>query len=428
MLKKRFLGSVLLISFAFCAFLSAACADQAVQKVQAGDIAYSLVDYRFQSGNQTVVPTAGNQFLVVNISVQNVGESDAYLDPARCLMAVDGESRIYAPVLSGSVSALMQPLKAGEKGSAQVVFEVPAMSGTYDLAVLTQPLGTVAGKLTLGRSLIKSAAPEIGETVLFEGQEYRAFARGAVKTKTYGIETAPAGMAYILLDVTLGASHTNATVAQLVQGWALEIKDGQTAYQAAPIRAAGLLSNAYTGMNELFCEAQGKLCFLAPENAEEISGIVIDGQKIQISLPLQEKSQQGVYAAAVNGSTYQQASWKVTVHSVRFDEDGKLAAPPVGSKYMIVNLTVENGSFSRLILSSELAFAMLDDHGAELPHAWFADLNGTLDAEMAPLSSITGEVAFVVDDEAKVDALRVHLNMLGEPFLIPIAEYIKSNK
>ena len=190
-----------------------------------------------------------------------------------------------------------------------------------------------------------------------------------------------------------------------------------------PTRASNLLAIANVQLSESLSTVRGYVCFLVPEGQKELSGLTDGKATLTEALPISGELKAGGFAQLDADGAYHQAGWKVTVHGMRLADKGTLN-PPSGSKYVIVNLTVSNQSTQNLTVSSELAFAMTDENGNELTQAWFADVTDTLDAVLLPSESISGEIAFLLPDDAKVGVLRAHLNMLGEPLLIDASAYL----
>jgi hypothetical protein len=175
--------------------------------------------------------------------------------------------------------------------------------------------------------------------------------------------------------------------------------------------------------NDRLPAVRGMICFLVPEEVNELTGLTAGKTAVE-TLPITGELSKSGFAQLGTDGAYHQAGWKVTVGGMHLADKGTLADPPAGYKYVIANVRVANGSTQNLTVSSELAFAMTDSNGNELTQAWFANLAETLDASLLPGESIKGEVAFLLPDGAKAGTLRVHLNMLGEPLLINAASYL----
>ncbi len=394
---------------------------QAQTAVQAGGMQYSVADYGFLPGLQTIVPTAGNQFLSANLIVK-AGDSASITDPEQLLLAVDEGGRAYLPILFNGSSAFTASLKPGEK-SLRVLFEVPKAAGSYRLAVLDESGGGVAGMIQLGKSIGPALAAD-GEPLATVSEDgYGAVIHGVTQSKTALLDKAPDGMKYVWVDATFTGAGTQTPVSELASQWAINNGGGAEA-GIVPVRAHNMLAAMNVRFNDQLPAVRGRLCFLVPEGWTQLTGLTAGETPIGLPLPVTGEMPSGGMAQLNTDGAYDQAGWKVTIHGMRLSDKGKLADPPAGSRYATVNLTLANASTQNLKVSSELAFAMTDGDGNELVQAWFADLNETLDASLLPGESITGEVAFLLPDDAKAGVFRVHLNMLGEPLLIDAAGYL----
>ena len=394
---------------------------QAEAAVSAGGMQYTLADSGFLPGLQAIAPMAGNQFLIANLVLKAEAGAQEMTDPDQWLLAVDEGGRVYTPLLFHGESTFTASLAPGEK-ALRVLFEIPKAAGGYQLAVLSGPGGEAAGRIDLGRS-VGSAMPADGEplaSVTTDG--YTAVIHSVTQSKTAFLDEAPEGMKYVWIDATFTGSGTQAPVSQLAAQWAVRSGNQENA-GVIPARAVNMLALANTRFNDKLPAVRGKLCFLVPEGLTELIGLAA-GQVQLAPLPITgELSQSGMAQLSADGAYYQ-AGWKVTIHSMRYADKGKLKDPPAGNRYVIVNLTLENQSTQNMTVSSELGFAMTDAQGNELSQAWFADLTETLDAALLPSESVSGEVAFLLPDRAKAGMLRVHLNMLGGPMLIDATGYL----
>lgn len=415
--SSRFFCSVFVL--VFCLSIGAAAL---AQELPAGGAAYTLTQADFLKGLQTLVPTAGNQFLLVNVTVKTANGKEPQ-DPTPLLLAADDGGRVYAPALFDGELAFSSAMEPGKK-AFRVLFEIPETAGSYRLIVLSGPEGTAVGSLDLGRSPAAAQPAAAGELAAVEGKGYQAVIHGLTQSHTAGAQTAPEGMKYVWVDATFTGTGTKTPVSQLAEKWSLSDKDGQAQAGLIPTRAAGLLASLPLKMNEQLPSVRGKIVFLVPEGITEVTGLQVNGAEIPQALPITGNEAESGPAQPGADGAYHQAGWKITINSARVADKGTLANPPEGSRYVIVSLTVDNGSTLNLSVSGELSFAMTDEQGNELNQAWFADIGQSLDASLMPTQSVTGEVAFVLPEGAKPGDLRVHLNMLGEPLMIPVAGYI----
>ncbi len=391
--------------------------------VQAGNVQYAVTDSGFLPGLQAIVPMAGNQLLTVNLILKMAADAPEVTNSEQLLLAVDESGRAYTPLLFNGGSPFTASFQPGEK-ALRVLFEVPAAAGSYQLAVLSKAGGETAGRISLGKSTgpVAAAAGEELATVAAEG--YTAVVHSVTQSKTAFLDEAPEGMKYVWIDATFTGTGTKEPVSRLAAQWLLPGAEGKGETGIVPTRANHLLALVNAQFNDQLPAVRGKICFLVPEGLTELNGLMAGQAAIGQPLPISGELAKGRPAEMQADGAYHQAGWKVTIHGMRLADKGTLTDPPKDNRYVIVNLTVANGSTQNLVVSSELAFAMTDAQGNELTQAWFADLAETLDASLLPSESIAGEVAFLLPDGAKAGALRVHLNMLGEPLVIDTASYL----
>ncbi len=390
--------------------------------VHAGDMQITVADSGFLSGLQAIAPMAGNQLLTANLVIRTPEGAKEVNNLGQLLLAVDDAGRVYTPILFNGDSAFTASLAPGER-AVRVLFEVPIAAANYQLAVLAGEDGEVAGKLGLGQST-GPVSPEAGPLATIAGDGYNAEIYGVSQAKEAFLDKAPEGMKYVLMDAAFTGAGTAKTISDLVFQWHLVPGDGKDITGVLPLRAGNLLAMTGARFSAQLPTVRGLICFLVPTDLNELNGLMAGQTAFSQPLPISGDLKSSAFAALEADGAYHQAGWKVTVHGMRLADKGKLADPPSGSKYVIVNLTVNNGSTQNLLVSSELAFAMTDAQGNELTQAWFADLAETMDSSLLPGESVTGEVAFLLPDGAKAGTLRVHLNMLGQPLLIDAAGYL----
>jgi hypothetical protein len=390
--------------------------------VQAGSVQYAVADSGFLPGLQAIVPSEGNQLLTANLVLKTASDAKEPSNAELLLLAVDEGGRVYTPLLFNGSSNFTASLAPGEK-ALRVLFEVPATLGSYDLAVLSEAGGEVAGRISLG----KSTGPAVNEAgtplAMFDAGGYSAVIHSVTQSKTAYLDNAPEGMKYVWIDATFTGTGTQAPVSELASQWALSV-NGKAETAIVPTRASHLLTLTGARFNDKLPAVRGMICFMVPEEMKELTGLTVNQTAIAQPLPIAGELKKNEFAELYEDGAYHQAGWKVTVGGMRLADKGTLADPPAGNKYVIVSVTVANGSTQNLTVSSELNFAMTDTNGNELTQAWFANLAETLDATLLPSESIKGEVAFILPDGAKAGTLRVHLNMLGEPLFINAASYL----
>ncbi len=419
MMKMRYHRLFCMMAALSLCFMSVAASAQPF--VQAGSAQYSLADSGFLPGMQAVVPMVGNQFLSVHL-VRKASDSKEIVNAEQLLLAVDEAGRIYTPLLFNGESAFTASLAENEK-AFRVLFEVPKAAGSYHLAVLSGLGGVIEGKVELGKSAGPVLPADGVPLAEVKADGYDVTIHSVAQSKTAFLDEAPGGMKYVIIDATFTGTGTFDSIAQLAEQWAISY-EGKTETGIIPTRAYNMLALMNVRFSEHLQATRGKICFLVPEGLTELTGLRFGQTAMDQPLLIgRELTRSGLTAPEEDGA-YQQAGWKVTIHGMRLTDKGTLADPPAGSKYVIVNLTVDNKSTQNLTVSSELGFAMTDHQGNELTQAWFADLAETLDASLLPSESVTGEVAFLLPDGAKAGMLRVHLNMLGEPLIIDTALYL----
>jgi hypothetical protein len=389
--------------------------------IQAGSVQYTVADSGFLTGMQAIVPSAGNQLLRANIVVKMAADAKEPTNNQQLMLVVDEAGRTFTPLLFSGGSNFTASLTPGEK-AMQVLFEVPFSLSTYDLVILSSVGGEAAGRISLGKSSGPYANEANAPFATLAAEGYNAVINNVVQSKKAFMDQAPEGMKYVFVDVTFTGAGTQKTVSELASEWKLT-QNGKTEESVIPTRANQMLALIDARFNDRLPSVRGMICFLVPEELNELGGLIA-GQTIFEPMPITGELTKSLFAPLGEDGAYHQAGWNVTVGGIRLADKGTLADPPAGYKYVIVNVTVANGSTQNLIVSSELNFAMTDSNGNELTQAWFANLAETLDASLLPGESVKGDVAFLLPDGAKAGTLRVHLNMLGEPLIIDAASYL----
>ena len=418
-MKKRcnIMLRLLAVWMAALLFLPAALAET----VTSGSVQFTVADYGFLAGLQAVVPTAGHQFLSVNMTMKTAADAPEITGPEQYFLAVDELGRVYAPMLYNGSSSFTSSLAPGEK-NLRLLFEVPNTAAVYRLAVLDEPGGSVAGLMNLGKSSGAVPANDAQPLYVLPAEGYELAVYGVTQSRAAFLDKAPAGMKYVWVDAALTGTGTEKTAAQLAA--VLTVSGGEKAVGGVvPTRAGSLLALANVKLGGQLPAARGYVCYLVPESLSELSGLTDGKAVLPQALPIAGELKEAGFAQLDADGAYHQAGWRVTIHGMRLADKGVLN-PPAGSKYVIVNLTVSNRSTQNLTVSSELAFAMTDAQGNELTQAWFADLADTLDKTLLPSESVSGEIAFLLPDGVKPGVMRVHLNMLGEPLLIDASSYL----
>lgn len=96
------------------------------------------------------------------------------------------------------------------------------------------------------------------------------------------------------------------------------------------------------------------------------------------------------------GTAQQVGDARVTYNSWREDPGGQFLKPAEGSKWIVVDLTVENTGDDEYAMSTILQMQMRDAEGRTYDIAIGPDLRGSLDVVIPVADKVTGEVAFEV--------------------------------
>ena len=408
---------MLVVSAAFLFLGSYARADA----VTVENLQFTVTDYSFLPGIQTVVPSDGYQFLTVSVLVKTAADAKEIVDLQQNFLAIDEKGRVFTPVLYNGSSSFTASLAPDEK-NLRLLFEVPKTAAVYQLAVLNVKDRSIAGSISLGKSSGGLTSSEESPLAVLASQGYVLSVYGVTQNKAAFFDKAPAGMKYIFVDVSVTGTGTEKSAAQIAT--AINISGGSSqAVGVVPTRSTNMVELANVRLKGIAQTVRGYLCFLAPEGLTEVAGLTDGTAVLDAALPISGNLNALGFAQLDADGAYHQAGWKVTVHGIRLAEKGALN-PPAGFRYAIISLTVSNQAMQNLTVSSELAFAMTDANGSELTQAWFAELTDTVDAVLLPSESVSGEIAFLLPDGVKAGVLRVHLNMLGEPLLIDASAYL----
>ncbi|MDQ6694193.1 MAG: DUF4352 domain-containing protein [Chloroflexota bacterium] len=90
---------------------------------------------------------------------------------------------------------------------------------------------------------------------------------------------------------------------------------------------------------------------------------------------------------------------KFTLNSIHRDS-GDFLKPAAGNEYIVLNMTIENTSSDKKIVSTLLNFSVKDGTGHRYSLALGAKTTGSLDGDIAPNTKTTGETAFEVPANA----------------------------
>ncbi len=421
-MKIRYkLCRTLLTAAVFLAAVMPLTGATAQQAVSTGALQYTVTDYGYLPGLQTIAPGEGNQFLSVNLIVKTADETGSAVNPEQYLLALDDSGRGYTPLLFNSSSSFTASLAPDER-AVRALFEIPKAAASYKL-VITDENGSIAGDISLGRSAGAVLAVSSQEPIVFQAEGYDVTVYGVTQSLgAYG-EDMQSGMKYIWIDAAITGTGTQETPAKIISQWTLG-SGSSLVENVVPARSSNMLALINAGFGEKMPFARGYVCFLVPDDLTKVSELMAGKILVSQAIPIGGAVKETGYAKPNADGAYQQAGWKITIHDMELADKGTLADPPAGYQYVMVNLTVANQGTQNLTVSSELAFAMTDESGNELAQAWFADLTETLDASLLPSESVSGKIAFLLPEGAKVGALRIHLNMLGEPLLIDAADYL----
>ena len=349
-----------------CLFGSVFASAEAVPQATLDGVAYTVMSAYYGPGDQENVPMEGMQFLTVTLQMKNETTQALPLPQPQRLMAGCGDW-LYRPLLASGASALPAMIQPGESLLADWIFEIPAAKGDYTLITVAADGTAVNTALPLGQNRQRTSTADTPWLL----------------TPKAGLSDAPKGQMYLRRLMTVTGPYTEANLAMDLNGKSLT--------PVYPVRAGSQLG----------------LLGITPSANQSLTGYVWYLVDEKAQLPFEAIT---AVETVAPGLTVTQANWQITLNSLKDRGSGK-------NRLWIANLTVTNNATKEVIVSGALGFHLLDAQGNEVPHAF--DYDGkTLDVKLMPGQSVTGEVAFKLSDSPS--ALRVHLNMLGEPLLIPL--------
>ena len=98
------------------------------------------------------------------------------------------------------------------------------------------------------------------------------------------------------------------------------------------------------------------------------------------------------------GDTIVGEDYSVTLNGARYSTIGMLGSEPSYDKYLVLDVTVENGSSEELSVSSLLMMELQGSDARRYDIAIFAETASRLDGTVLPQGQIRGEVAFDVTE------------------------------
>jgi hypothetical protein len=112
------------------------------ETAQVGEFAVTVHGFRAYAGDQSAKPRAGNSYLAVDLTVENVGSQPRTVSGVLMCRVADSNSYAYpmclaAPGLRGSIDGELAP---GRKVRGEVAFEVPLTSRGFEFMFTPSPL------------------------------------------------------------------------------------------------------------------------------------------------------------------------------------------------------------------------------------------------------------------------------------------------
>jgi len=117
--------------------------------------------------------------------------------------------------------------------------------------------------------------------------------------------------------------------------------------------------------------------------------------------------------AQINDVTY-------TVNGTREVPENRYLSPEKGNIWYAIDITIENKGGENFNFSSMLMFTLMDDESNSYDVAIVPDLKGSVDGEIAPGSSLRGEVAFEIPQDAKDLKLEIDPILFGDEVIIKL--------
>lgn len=102
-----------------------------------------------------------------------------------------------------------------------------------------------------------------------------------------------------------------------------------------------------------------------------------------------------------------------TVNGVRDSAGNEFEKPKEGSKFILIDITIENKSDKTQNISSMLMFKLLDSKAFNYNPTFISDQKGSLDAEITVSAKLRGEIAFEVPKEETQLKLDVDPSIFG---------------
>lgn len=98
------------------------------------------------------------------------------------------------------------------------------------------------------------------------------------------------------------------------------------------------------------------------------------------------------------GETVKMGNLQFTLNSIRFDDGDQFFVPESGTRWLVLDCTLENAGQEPAIISSLLMFKLYDAENYSKDLAFGPDLKGSLDGELAAGRRMAGEIAFEVGE------------------------------
>lgn len=114
------------------------------------------------------------------------------------------------------------------------------------------------------------------------------------------------------------------------------------------------------------------------------------------------------------GDTFKMGNLQFTVNGMRLSEgDGEWNVPSEGSRFIYIDITVENAGDKDITVNSIITFDLCDLKGNSFDLAFVVDAKGRLDGKLAPGKKMKGEVAYEVPADVKEFDLKINPDILG---------------
>lgn len=99
------------------------------------------------------------------------------------------------------------------------------------------------------------------------------------------------------------------------------------------------------------------------------------------------------------GDAVTMGNLEFAVNSVRWDYGDEFISPDQGERWLVVDATIDNLSDESEAISSMIMFDLVDMDGYSQDLSIVADTRGQLDGELGANRTMSGEIAFTVQEE-----------------------------